>query len=342
MSNGVLIGGLIVSFLVLAQGADILVANIKAMAARLRVPIFFLGLLLGLFTSMPELILGISSSHYGLNNVALGNLLGGIIVLFGLVLGLAIIFNRQIKTDGHLATVAPGPLLFLLPLILGLKGWLNRWDGLVMIIAYLAVVYYNYGHHQSPTGDSPDKLLAAADARPRGWWRRVLDSLHRAVHSFKNIKLRRFLANRHLWLGVFGFLLISFSSQLIISFSSELLRRWGWSPLLVGVLIFSIGTNLPEIAVTMRALIKKAGALSISHLIGSAVSNVLIIGVLLQFGRIPTKPALSFGLSAAAILVASGFFLIFYKTDKCFRRWEGVALLAVYLAFIASQLIWAT
>ncbi len=342
MSSSILIGGLIVSFLVLAQGADILVANIKAMAARLKVPIFFLGLLLGLFTSMPELILGVSSSRYGLNNVALGNLLGGIIVLFGLVLGLAIIFNRKINTDGHLATVAPGPLLFLLPLILGLKGWLNRWDGLVMIIAYLAVVYYNYGHHQSPAGDSPDKLLAAADARPRGRWRRFLDSLHRAAHSFKNIKLGRFLANRHLWLGFLGFLLISLSSQLIINFSSELLQRWGWSPLLVGVVIFSIGTNLPEIAVTMRALLKKAGALSISHLIGSAVSNVLIIGILLQFGRIPTKPALSFGLSAAAIILVSGLFLVFYKTDKCFRRWEGAVLLAVYLAFLVSQLIWAT
>ena len=92
----------------------------------------------------------------------------------------------------------------------------------------------------------------------------------------------------------------------------------------------------------MRALIKKAGALSISHLIGSAVSNVLIIGILLQFGRIPTKPALSFGLSAGTILVTSGLFLIFYKTDKCFHRWEGVTLLAVYLIFLASQLIWAT
>jgi len=342
MSNGVLIGGLIISFLVLAQGADILVTNIKALAARLKVPILFLGLLLGLFTSMPELILGISSSRYNLNNVALGNLLGGIIVLFGFVLGLAIIFNRQIKTDGNLATVAPGPLLFLLPLILGLKGWLNRWDGLVMIIAYLMVAYYNYSHHQSAAGNSPDKLLAAVDARPRSRWRRFLDSLYRVVYSFKNIKLRRLLVNRHLWLGVFGFLLISFSSQLIINFSSELLQRWGWPPLLVGVLIFSIGTNLPEITVTMRALIKKAGALSISHLIGSAVSNVLIIGILLQFGRIPTKPALSFGLSAGTILVTSGLFLIFYKTDKCFHRWEGVTLLAVYLIFLASQLIWAT
>ena len=167
MSNGVLIGGLIISFLVLAQGADILVTNIKALAARLKVPIFFLGLLLGLFTSMPELILGISSSRYNLNNVALGNLLGGIIVLFGFVLGLAIIFNRQIKTDGNLATVAPGPLLFLLPLILGLKGWLNRWDGLVMIIAYLMVAYYIIATINQQLAP-PDKLLAAVDAGRSG------------------------------------------------------------------------------------------------------------------------------------------------------------------------------
>jgi len=342
MSNSLLIGSLLVSFLVLAQGADILVTNIKALAARLKVKIFFLGLLLGLFTSMPELILGLSSSRYGLNNIALGNLLGGIIVLFGPVLGLAIIFHRQINTDGRLTTVAPGPLLFLLPLILGLKGWLNRWDGLVMIMAYLAVVYYNSGHYQRSVDGSPDKLLAAADARPRGHWRRFLDSLYRLTNNFKNIKLSRWLANRHFWLALFGFMLILVSSQLIVNFSTVLLDRWGWSQLLVGVLIFSIGTNLPEIAVTLRALIKKAGALSISHLLGSAISNILIIGILLQFGRLPTRPALSFGLTAAAIFLISGLFLIFYKSDKCFRRWEGVVLLMVYLVFLASQLIWAS
>lgn len=341
MSSSLIIGVLAVSFLVLAQGADILVTNIKALATRLKINIFSLGLLLGLLTTMPELILSITSSRQGLANVSLGNLLGGVIVLIGLVLGLAIIFHRTIKTDGRLATVAPGPLLFVLPLILGLKGWLNRWDGLVIILAYLAVVYYNSGvRHQLPT-ESSDKLLAAADARPRRFWRRRLDAFYRFINSLRKLQFKKLLANRHVWLALFGFVLISGASQVIVHFSAELLERWRWPQLAVGVLVFSIGTNLPEIAVTFRALIKKAGDLSISHLLGSCISNVLIVGILLQFGRLSIHSLVSFGLIIAATVLISGLFLLFYRSDKCFHRWEGVVLVAVYLAFLTSQLLWA-
>jgi cation:H+ antiporter len=341
MSNGLIIGSLAVAFLVLAQGAELLVSNIRLLARHLQLNIFFLGLILGLFTSMPELMLSISAAHSGLGKVSLGNLLGGILVLFGLVLGLAVIFNRRIKTDGRLANVLPGPLLFLLPLILGLKGWLNRWDGVVIILAYLAIVYNNLNQHRPLAANSHRVLLVATDKPVNSFFHFWTTKLSLFINHCQHIKLGRLLNNRHFWLATLGFGLIVGASQLITNLSAVLLSRLNLPQLLIGVLVFSIGTNLPEIAVTFRALINKASELSISYLLGSAISNILIIGILLQFGTLSTQPLLSYGLIAGAICLISSLFLLFYKTGKCFQRWEGWVLLAVYAAFWASQLIWA-
>ena len=300
---------IILSFVVLSYGADMLVTNIKILASQYRLNIFLLGIILGFFTSTPELILGLTAVHRGVASLSLGNLLGGIIVLFGLILGLAIIVHRTIKTDGRLITIAPSILILLLPLILGLKGWLNRWDGLVIIIAYIVVVLYS-------------------------------------LRTEPSVKQKRFskpprLASRYPLFSLLGFALIIGSSQVIVGTLTELLERWQWPPLVAGVLLLAIGTNLPEIIVTIKSLVKRASDLSISNLIGSAMSNVVIVGILLQFGSFSTRPFMAFAVTASAICLLSFCLLLFYKTEKQFSRWEGIILLFIYLLFLIAELKWA-
>ena len=300
---------IILSFVILAYGADMLVANIKILTSKYRLNIFLLGIILGFFTSTPELILGLTAVHHEAASLSLGNLLGGIIVLFGLILGLAIIVHRTIKTDGQITTIAPSILILLLPLILGLKGSLNRWDGLIMIISYITVVLYN------------------ARTEP-------------SVKPARPLKPPR-LARRYLLLSLLGLALIIVSSQVIISALTELLERWQWPPLVAGVLLLAIGTNLPEIVVTIKGLVKQASDLSISSLIGSAMSNVVIAGILLQFGSFSTRPFIAFAVVASAICLLSICLLLFYKTQKQFSRWEGAILLFIYLLFLIAELKWA-
>ncbi len=300
---------IILSFVVLSYGADMLVTNIKILASQYRLNIFLLGIILGFFTSTPELILGLTAVHRGVASLSLGNLLGGIIVLFGLILGLAIIVHRTIKTDGRLITIAPSILILLLPLILGLKGWLNRWDGLIIIIAYIAVVLY------SARTESSAKQ-ARVSKPPR-------------------------LASRHFLFSLLGLGLIIGTSQVIVSTMTELMERWQWPPLVAGVLLLAIGTNLPEIVVTIESLIKQASDLSISNLIGSAIGNVVVAGILLQFGSFSIQPFMAFVVTASTICLLSSFLLLFYKTNKQFSRWEGIILLCIYLLFLVAELKWA-
>ena len=309
LPTGLLLIITILSFAVLAYGADMLVANIKMIASHYHLSIFLLGIILGFFTSIPELILGLTAVHRGVASLSLGNLLGGIIVLFGLILGLAIIVHRTIKTDGQSSTIAPSILILLLPLILGLKGSLNHWDGLIIIIAYITMVLY------SARTESSAKQ-ARVSKPPR-------------------------LASRHFLFSLLGLGLIIGTSQVIVSTMTELMERWQWPPLVAGVLLLAIGTNLPEIVVTIESLIKQASDLSISNLIGSAIGNVVVAGILLQFGSFSIQPFMAFVVTASTICLLSSFLLLFYKTDKQFSRWEGIILLCIYLLFLVAELKWA-
>ncbi len=327
---------LIFLFLILSQGADLLVSNVKKIADRWKIDIFIMGLILGLLTSVPEMILASNAIRQGYGELSLGNLLGGIIILLGLVLGVSIIVNRQIRTDGHIWKVLPGMMLFALPLLLGLKGTLNRWDGLVMILAYGVMVAYDYWHTRKTSLlklRTLPKLVEATSEEEEdfiGWWRKK-QRIWRPL---------RWLVNPQVWRALFGFILVVVSANLIMILAEKLLVVFNLSEVFLGAVVFAVGTNLPEIVVAFRSFLCKVGELSTSHIMGSAIGNILIIGVLLQFTQFQTGPTLIFGLTGLAIALLAGLFLLFYKTDRRFSRFEGFILLSIYLAYIGAQIIW--
>jgi len=75
---------------------------------------------------------------------------------------------------------------------------------------------------------------------------------------------------------VAGIAFIIVISHLIIELSLVLLERFNVSKMLIGLLFFSIGTNLPEIIVTIRSWKRNVEELSLSNILGSALANILI------------------------------------------------------------------
>lgn len=336
MSTGWMIAVLICLFLILSQGADLLVTNVKKIADHWKIDIFILGLILGLLTSVPEIILASNAVRQGLGELSLGNLLGGTIILLGLVLGVSIIVNRQIRTDGHVWKVLPGMLLFTLPLLLGLKGSLNRWDGLVIILAYAAMVAYDYWHTHRTSLLKLRKLPKLVEATTVekdsfvDWWGK----------KQRFWRPWRWLVNPQLWRAVCGFILVVVSANLIMTLAEKILVTFNLSEVFLGAVIFAVGTNLPEIVVALRSFLCQVSELSISHIMGSAIGNILVIGTLLQFTSFKTGPDLIFVITGLTIVLLAALFLLFYKTDRRFSRWEGLVLLGICLSYLGAQIIW--
>jgi len=294
---------LVLLFAFLGLSAEVLVRNVSYLARALQVKLFALGIILGLATSLPETSVGINASLEGLASISVGNLFGGVIVILGLILGASLLFGKAIDTDSRLSLILPQVGIIFIPIILGLDGRFGLFDCLVMILSYFLLVAYLYRSHHS---FNPGRLA-------------VLDR-NRVV--------------RALFLSLLGIAAILLLSHFIIGLSEQLLAASSLSKLSLGVLVFSLGTNLPEIIIAITSWRRKAAELSLSHLLSSAFTNVLILGVLSVAQPIVFTVGAAYYLISFFLAVILLLFLVFYRSRGRLERFEGGILLACYFLFL--------
>ncbi len=298
---------LLILFYFLGKAADLIVLNIKSIGERLGIRIFFLGLILGFLTTLPELTIGINASTNGLPEIYLGNLLGGIIVIFGLILGLSLILNRKIKTDGKISSFLPILIFIALPFFLGLDNSLSSTDGLFILFGYILLIIRFY--FQNKNSEKADKII---------------------------ISKKEF--SKKLGITLIGLILLLVIANLIIRLSLILFVNLNVPIFVVSVLFFAIGTNLPEIIVTIEAWRKNVRELSMSNLIGSAITNPLIIGIFSAINPLYFKPDYSYYHLMALTMFLLAVLLWFYESGKKLTRKEGVILILIYLVFLVGQI----
>ncbi|HRY36689.1 MAG TPA: hypothetical protein P5230_02280 [Candidatus Magasanikbacteria bacterium] len=297
---------IILLFIMLGYGADLVVLNLRQIGNKLGLKVFFLGIVLGLFTSLPEMSVGINSIAEKIPEISAGTLFGGILVIIGLILGTSLMLHREIKTDGEFKSLLSLSFLLLLPILLSLDGILSIYDGFIMIGAYLLLIWFFYLKNKSP--ELP--MLEIVD---------------------------RQIVAKELFLMVAGFVLLVVSSGLIVRLTRYLLDIFHVSPFIIGLLVFSLGTNLPEITVSLKAWRKKSSELSVSNLMGSAAANVFILGVVCSLAPMNILLNKEYFLLALTFVIIITMFGIFYRTGKKMTAKEGACLSAVYFIFIFLQ-----
>ncbi|MDI3496548.1 MAG: cation:H+ antiporter [Patescibacteria group bacterium] len=297
-------------FFILGLAADLTVDNIRYIALSLRMKLFALGVILGIATTLPELTVGINAALQDAGSLSVGNIMGGIIVVIGLILGSSLILNKRVETDSNLKPLPQIALLILSPFALGVDGRFGLVDGLIMVLLYVALLFYLYRINRSTLGDG----LAIIDKK----------------------KVSKSLA-----LSLGGIILVVVISHFIVKLTVGMLDKINISQLLLGVILFSIGTNLPEIMIAFTSWRRKTSELSLSHLISSAFTNILVLGSLailkpINFTVGPVYYGLVFFVTLIIIL-----FIIFSHTDKSLSRKEGVVLIGVYLLFVITNILLA-
>lgn len=299
-----LIIALVILFYLLGKSADLIITNVKSLGQALGVKIFAFGIILGFLTSFPEFAVGINSLLLDVRSLSFGNLLGGILVTFGLILGVSAILNRNIQTGAKAGSFLPIVIFVMAPLLLGLDGNMGRVDGLALIVGYGLVLWY---------------LLA------RG-----------SHEKFERHDTIRGIAEKTLFiiLGLAGVLVIS---HYIIEVTLLLTKDLGISPFVIGVILFGIGTNLPEIIVAIRAWKRNVEELSLSNLVGSTIANPAIVGIFALIKPFGTEVGPSYYLILVFTLILLAVLNRFYETDKKLTRAEGIVLVVFYALFIALQ-----
>ena len=136
------IGLFLLGLVLLALGGDSVVKGASGLAQRFGASPLVAGLVLVAFgTSVPEIAVNLHAIAAGHPDLALGNAIGSNVVNFGLTLGAAALAAPLLVRWRSLS-----PLLLVLVLgtlatiLLGLDGSLSRLDGLLLVLAFVAVI----------------------------------------------------------------------------------------------------------------------------------------------------------------------------------------------------------
>lgn len=111
--------------------------------------------------------------------------------------------------------------------------------------------------------------------------------------------------------------------------------RLGLSDNIVGVTLLALGNGFPDVISTFRAMEKNAGALALGELMGAAVFTVSMVCGLIMLVHEFTVPPVSFLRDVGTYTVAV-LLVLFFLMDGSLSLGEGVCMLGLYLAYVAT------
>ena len=242
---------LVLGLALVVVGADYLVEGSSAIARRLGISEFVIGLtIVGMGTSAPEMVVSLIGAIQGNGDIAVGNVLGSNIFNTLLILGVtALILPMDILRENRRRDI-PMNLVGTLILI-GLGCWgmgLSQLDGAILLALFAAYMIYCFhnGKESAPSADP-----APEEKSPALW----LASL----------------------MAVGGLAALVLGGHWFVNSATSLAGQLGISDKFIAITILAGGTSLPELATCVAAAVKKKGQLALGNIIGSNLFNILLI-----------------------------------------------------------------
>ena len=297
-------------------GASFLTDGSAALAKRLRVPEFIIGLtIVAVGTSTPELVVSVLSAVTGKSDVAIGNVVGSNIFNVFVILGVCALIRPLPLTAGNIRRDIPlGTVVSLLLVALasdslfsaGATDRIGRIDGIAMLALYVLLIGYTIRR----TGRT-DAVPAESGAKSptKGWIMAVM-----------------------ILGGLAG---LVFGGEMFLKSATAIARTLGISESVIAITLVAGGTSLPELASSLVSLFKGKADMALGNVIGSNIANILLIlGVSatinpLSMGGITVWDLLMVLLSSVVVFLAA-----FTFRRKAIDRWEGTIFVAIYVAYI--------
>ena len=140
---------IIIGFILLIKGADILVEGSSAIAKKMHISEIIIGLtIVSIGTSMPELVVSTTSAIEGFSDMSVGNIIGSNICNLLLILGLSAII-KPVKFQQQTKWIE-NPLSIILTIIFfimcNINQDINRTEGALLIILFILFIMLEYFH----------------------------------------------------------------------------------------------------------------------------------------------------------------------------------------------------
>lgn len=302
----------VVGIVLVIFGADWLTKGASDLARRLKMSELMIGLtIVAVGTSLPELVISVSSALSGNSGISLGNVLGSNIFNGMLILGVTAMITPIAFSGKMLSREIPFNLLASIVILLvsgsmlvgGAPGeYITRYGGMLLLCFCAVFVRYTFSLKGGEEEETVQQPMSVG-------------------------KILLFIAG--------GLAALIFGGKMFVSGASDIARGFGLSEALIGITIVSAGSSLPELAVSVNAARKGNVGIALGNVLGSNILNVFFI-----LGCSATISPISlagFGPVDYYVLLASSLFIYlfcaFFGKNKI-TRIEGSLLVAGYVAYI--------
>lgn len=137
----------------------------------------------------------------------------------------------------------------------------------------------------------------------------------------------------NVFLLIGGLVVALLASDLAVAYTRALAAALGAPAFIVGLVLVSIGTDLPEIANSIAAHVQGEGDVNVGDSVGSTLTQyTLVLGLFPLIAPLITISRLQIGLVSILTMGGLGLTLAFVH-DGRLVRWEGAVLILAWAAF---------
>ena len=297
--------GLIIALLIVIKSAEYAIQYSTKIATNLKIPKYIVGfLIVAIISALPETMISIDSALQGTPSFGLGTLLGANVADLTIILAIPIfLYSRSLvvksKIIKHFKLYV---FMIALPVIFGLNGYYARWEGMVLI---LAGFYFYY-------------LL---------FWR----------NRKSIVKSGGYFSWKY-----FSFLLLSMMVLLVganftVKFGVSLAESLSIHPIIVGMFLVGLGTTLPELLFSVKAVKHNHDELAIGDIMGMVITDsTIVVGILALISPFAFNPKIIY-ITGSFMVAASVVLLYFMRTGRSLNKKEALALVFFYALFVFAE-----
>lgn len=242
---------LIISLAGIVFGADYLVSGAVSIARKFKVSDFVIGAaIVGVGTSMPELVVSFIGALQGNADVAIGNVVGSNIFNILGILGLTALFFPIAVSKDNMKFELPvcigvSILLTLLVFCTGAQTVIGRGDGIILLICFGLFMWYSFFRDKKKGKGNNESTQE--DTTPL--WKALLKTAA-------------------------GLAILITSCDFFVDNAVLIAKSFGVSDAFISLTLIACGTSLPELAASIAAALKKNTQLALGNVIGSNIFNI--------------------------------------------------------------------
>jgi cation:H+ antiporter len=305
------LGFLLLGFVLLYGGGEWLVRGASNLALRYGMSPFLVGMTIVAFaTSAPELAVSLQAALTGVDDIAIGNVVGSNIANIGLILGICAVLTptvvrmRLIQLDLPWLIVVSGLLTAFL-----YDGGLSRAGGLVFLCGLVAFLFWNIriGHPEQ----EEDVVK----------------------QEFEGVVRPRVGASVDLLLIFLGLVALVAGGAAFVRGGVSLAEALGVPAAIIALTVVAVGTSLPELATSIVAAMRGDADIAVGNVVGSNFFNILaILGITATIQPLERGGITMVDMGVMVAFAAALLPLIMVR--RCIGRPEGVVLLLGYGAYV--------